>query len=85
MSTLTILKRRKWATVSIQSKDKLQNSFCLKFFETKRNEQSLKDLQGIELIARRQKLIELTHKSEHDWATVNEYIDDELASDEDAS
>ena len=41
-------------------------------------------MQGIQLIARRQKLVELTDKSEHGWATVNEYLDDELASDEDA-
>ena len=28
--------------------------------------------------------MKLTDKSEHGWTTVNEYFDDELASDEDA-
>ena len=53
----------------------------VKFFETKPTEQAQKEFQGIQCIARRQKLIKLTDKSEHDWATVNEYRDDELASD----
>ena len=51
----------------------------------KRNkiEQAREELQeGMHLITKRQKPIKLTDKSEHGWATVNEYLDDELASDE---
>ena len=51
----------------------------------KRNkiEQAWEKLQeGMHLITKRQKLIKLADKSEHGWATVNEYLDDELASDE---
>ena len=51
----------------------------------KRNkiEQAREELQeGIHIITKRQKLITLADESEYGWATVNEYLDDELASDE---
>ena len=54
----------------------------------KRNkiEQAREDLQeGMHLITKHQKLIKLADKSEHGWATVNEYLDDELASDEEGA
>ena len=35
--------------------------------------------EGEELIAQRQKLIRIADRSEHGWATVEEYVDDELA------
>ena len=38
--------------------------------------------EGMTLLHNRQKLIKLADKSEFGWATVQEYIDDELADDE---
>ena len=38
---------------------------------------------GIEVISKRVKAIKLADKSEFGWATVNEYLSDELASDSD--
>ncbi len=38
--------------------------------------------EGISLLNNRQKIIKLADKSEFGWATVQEYIDDELADDE---
>ena len=39
--------------------------------------------EGKKLIATRQKLIKIADRSEYGWATVDEYIEDELASDSD--
>ena len=39
--------------------------------------------EGIELVSRRQKLIKFADQSESGWATVDEYIDDDLADDSD--
>ena len=39
-------------------------------------------LEGISLLNNRQKIIKLADKSEFGWATVQEYLDDELADDE---
>ena len=38
--------------------------------------------KGISLIYTRQKIIKLANKSEFGWATVQEYVSDELADDE---
>ena len=38
---------------------------------------------GIEVISKRVKAIKLADKSEFGWATVDEYLSDELASDSD--
>ena len=38
---------------------------------------------GRELVSKRVKAIKLADKSEFGWATVNEYLSDELASDSD--
>ena len=38
--------------------------------------------EGMSLLHNRQKLIKLADKSEFGWATVQEYLDDELADDE---
>ena len=38
---------------------------------------------GTELVSKRVKAIKLADKSEFGWATVNEYLSDELASDSD--
>ena len=39
--------------------------------------------EGVELVQKRVKAIKLADKSEYGWATVNEYLSDELASDTD--
>ena len=47
-------------------------------------EKAKKELQeGEELCVSRQKLIRIADRSEHGWITVNEYEDDELASNSD--
>ena len=36
--------------------------------------------EGMKLVSERQKLIRMADKSEHGWATVEEYLEDELAA-----
>lgn len=38
--------------------------------------------EGMKLLKSRQKLIKVADRSEHRWATVSEYIEDELADNE---
>ena len=37
--------------------------------------------EGIALVTKRMKVIKIAHKSQYSWATVQEYLSDELASD----
>ena len=61
----------------------LKTASAVNSFKRNKIEQALEELQeGLHLITKSQKLIKLADKSEHGWATVNEYLDDELASDE---
>ena len=39
--------------------------------------------EGMEIINKRQKLIKIADRSEHGWATVDEYVEDELADNSD--
>ena len=39
--------------------------------------------EGMKLVRERQKLIRMADRSEHGWATVEEYLEDELADDSD--
>ena len=39
--------------------------------------------EGLKLVCERQKLIRMADRSEHGWATVEEYLEDELADDSD--
>ena len=48
--------------------------------DSARAKEALKE--GTDLLNKRQKLIKLADKSEFGWATINEYLDDELADDE---
>ena len=52
--------------------------------ESKQLERAKRSLdEGIALVNKRLKLIEIADKSQYSWATVEEYLSDELASDTD--
>ena len=52
--------------------------------ESKQLERSKRSLdEGIALVNKRMKLIKIADKSQYSWATVEEYLSDELASDTD--
>ena len=52
--------------------------------ESKQLEPAKRSLdEGIALVNKRMKLIEIADKSQYSWATVEEYLSDELASDTD--
>ena len=56
---------------------------ALKALETRSIPKAKEELnKGISLINTRQKIIKLADKSEFGWATVQEYVSDELADDE---
>ena len=73
--------------------NKFQSDFNKKIFnkqeqaltalKAKQYEKAKQELEeGTQLIAKRQKVIKLADKSEFGWETVNEYLADDLASDD---
>ena len=57
--------------------------FLASAFEQKNNERAQQELEeGRHLISKRQKVIKLADKSKFGWGTVNEYLMDELTSDD---
>ena len=67
---------------SLQVLDKLDEAFdALKHKSYEKAKAALES--GTELVSKRVKAIKLADKSEFGWATVNEYLSDELASDSD--